>query len=142
MNSSALTPFKAPGNDSLGTNCLKGNALPGLGADSFPAHANVFVGGLEANGSYYPAAWPRCCLRGQATSLLNSCYPWCEIPAETLAMYKKDDHKTRVNHVGDAMREYLNVTGSSWVQLSAGYLAGPSLSKVQAAGMVLTYMLV
>lgn len=125
--------FKVPGNDGMGGGCLPGGRLPGFGSEWFPEKRNIIMGSLDDNGTYAPAAWSKCCERSEV-SLVVGCYPWCEIPKETMG---KDGDTNRISH---DMRECIGEPQLTSVKLSSATAAGPSLVKVLAVGAALSYM--
>ncbi|XWX00472.1 hypothetical protein V2A60_008492 [Cordyceps javanica] len=159
-NTNMTGMVKAPGNDSLGGGCLVDARLPRV-EDLVPDGRDVFLAGLDADGAYNETAWARCCARGEVF-LAGSCYPYCDIPADTLrgggggsggggTDKDKDRSKDDKDRVARDMKSCIGNIRVSTVFLAnhtstaaataAAQLPTAGLPKLLTIGMVLAYMM-
>ncbi|TQV91548.1 hypothetical protein IF1G_09614 [Cordyceps javanica] len=154
-NTNMTGMVKAPGNDSLGGGCLVDARLPRV-EDLVPDGRDVFLAGLDADGAYNKTAWARCCARGEVF-LAGSCYPYCDIPADTLrgggggTDKDKDRSKDDKDRVARDMKSCIGNIRVSTVFLAnhtsaaaaaaAAQLPTAGLPKLLTIGMVLAYMM-
>lgn len=126
-----------PGIDGKGGSCIAG-AISSRVDYLVPTNLNTFLGSVGANGTYDRVAWQRCC-KYKELNLALMCYPWCEIPDETI-----ENAGGGVDRVGNAMHLCLgdDAPTISRVKLGSGNILRLGLGQLAVFGLAMAAMVV